>query len=162
MFGSSGRVEDGDYRIIERFTHCERNLSTWVKQALHVSRAPKDAWMVDVHTPMIGTNLHKHIIIVPQVVNVSKKHCQTELGNNSRDLDECLNIAYLAHFRVKTYGEWVKRFQRNNEYWYHMTNSKECESYLSRFYEQDCNDVEELALQQFQRTGKFLMVKTTM
>lgn len=154
-FGDSGRTEDGDYRIVERFTRCQRGLDGWVKQAVHLSRAPKNTWMADVHTPMLGMDTRATIAILPEVYNVSGRHCQTKLSVNYDDLGECLDIAWLAHYRTKTYGEWIRRIDKNIGY-YLESDTRGWEDLYARFYEYNHNETEELSLRNFQRTGRFL------
>ena len=156
LFGDSGLSEGENHCVLERFTRCEPGLSIWVKCALHTSRAPEDSWLADVHSLMVGTDIRKTIVVVPKVSNTSKLHCQTQLSLNQCDLSECLSSAYLAHFRVKTHQEYLRRVARNARYW-NLSSAKEVEAVERKFNEFNHNEVEELALLNFQRTGRFLL-----
>lgn len=153
-FGDAGRIEDGDYRLVERFTRCQAGLDPWVKQAVHLARAPEDTWMADIHTPMLGLDTRAAIRVLPEIRNVSHRHCQTKLSVNEEDLGECLDIAWLAHYRTKTYGEWIRRIDKNIGYYLSSDTRGNAELY-SRFYEYNRNEAEEFALRNFQRTGRF-------
>ena len=105
FFGSSGKVEDGDYSMRSRFTRCSKILWPQVKIAVHCSKAPKTSHFKNVHI-FVDNNE-----ICPLICNVTKKHCLSKPEINDQDLEECLNIAWLAHYKTKTYDEFIKRME---------------------------------------------------
>ena len=123
IFGDSGLEENGDYGVIRRFTRCSSSLDPCVKLALHTSICPDDVHLDCVHGTMIGLDIKSKIVMADKICNVTKKHCQDKPGFSKYDLEECKNIAYLAHYKNKTYAEFVKR--TNDKIGYFLFSSKD-------------------------------------
>jgi len=155
-FGNAGLSEDGDYRVVARFTRCARRLDPTVKQLVHCARAGADAHLVDVHTLIVGRDTRKTIQVYPAIANASGRHCQEKLGFQIDDLPECLETAYLAHYKCKTLGEYRKRLERNRRYFNICNTPADFAFVLGQYYDYNRNEDEELALLRFQQTGSFL------
>lgn len=156
LFGNAGRAEDGDYRVVARFTRCARRLDPTVKQLVHCARAGADAHLESVHTVMVGRDTRRTIRVYPEIANASGLHCQERLGINMADLPECLETAYLAHYKCKTLGEYRKRLARNSHYFNICGTPADFALALGRYYDFNRNEAEELALRRFQETGRFV------
>ncbi len=152
LFGSSGKIYNEDENsVLRRFTRCGYSLHPWIKLILNCGKMPDGFKFKDVHT-LIDSDGH----LMQNIVNASKRHHVTEDRRNDEDFDEILGIAWIAHFKTKTYREFIARMDKGCGYFYFPKNDEDLRKLYSRFYEFNLNDVEELALLNFQRTGRFL------
>lgn len=142
--GIHGLQKITNYSVLRRFTKCQSTLNPFVKIALHSSKAPSGIYFIDSHCLMSNGNIFSGI------VNVSKKHFKIKDDVNCEDLEECMNIAWIAHFKAKTYEEFVKRIQRNVGYW-----SKSIDGTYSKFIQANHNEVEDRSALRFMETRFF-------
>lgn len=150
LFGSSGLTEGEDKSVLKRFVRCSKNLHPWAKLALNLRKLPEDCRLLDVHTLV-----HENGNIAEDIVNVSKKHFQTSPKRNDEDLDEELSIAYIAHFKSKTYTEFIRRTDSSLGYFHYAENDFELQWLYSEYYKINKNEVEDKSALRFMETGSF-------
>ena len=136
MFGDAGlkTIENGNYSVIDRFTKCGKSLNKHIKTMIHTAKTGNSVY---VHSCSHCVNDFNSDI----QVNLAKNFMHGAFNEDS--LDEIKDIAYLAHFRTKTFEECMEKAEKNKNGIYYSISSSYNEEYFNEFNE---NDVEDLSL----------------
>jgi hypothetical protein len=106
-FGDSGltKIENNNYSV-SRFTKCQVGLNKHIKTIINTKKTKN---LNSIHICCHCTNKS---LSQSSTISVDGKNyiCGP---HNSKDLDVCEKIAYLAHFRCKTIEEWNEKCDRN-------------------------------------------------
>lgn len=144
-FGDSGLEDNGDRRVVERFTRCEPSLSQEVKLIAHTARLSSEAHLADAHT----------ILPLDGVVNCVGNQV-TDWMINQRNLPECLGIAQLNHYFTKTRGEWKRKVDTSRGYFYSDSDYEWRLGLFEHYHAGKYNESEDMSALNFQWTGNFL------
>lgn len=144
-FGDAGLEDDGDRRIVARFTRCEAGLSHEVKTIAHLAALPEDARLADCHT----------VLPLELTVNCAGRP-MTEWMMNCLDLDECAGIACLNHYFTKTLGEWRRKVDTACGYFFPAQDYDWRMGLFEYYHDGRYNEAEDLDAATFQATGHFL------
>ena len=108
LFGDSGRagVTDGDYSVLPRFTHCGSTLNKHVKLIVNLRKANSDRNGNVIHPYCVHYTMES--VSADTTVNTAKT-AYVHGPFNEADLDMCVGIAYLNHYRNKTREENMAR-----------------------------------------------------
>lgn len=143
------------WSVTERFLQCEPNLSKVTKIALHIKTMPEGTRFESPHRITNVEDLKTMPFDwLPKTVDASKHVLR---GNTlcSENHNDSLNIAYISHYRFKTYQEMEMKFKNKTKYFYGSTlNFKILENEFYRIAK--IASFIDLSALRFMETGKFL------
>lgn len=106
-FGDAGlqKVENNDYSIT-RFTKSQIGLNNHIKTIINTKKTG-DSNKLHICCHCTSKSFSSDSTISVDGINFIRGY------ENTKNLDMCENIAYLAHFRCKTFDEWNIKCDRN-------------------------------------------------
>ena len=144
LFGSSGLHFNGDYSVLNRFTHRQHGFNKHVKTMLNLKR------LLTNHMQVFCVNPHFfiHNIYEPTSFKFQAKSVDGRPISGPFDMEAESHLdddsPWLAHFFTKTPEEWKKKREQGRIDT--PANSPELYRKDSEFAENDFNDVEDTSL----------------
>ena len=146
LFGDNGLTGDENigYSCLKRFTKCEKTLNKHVKLIINLNRVDKTKQTL--HSYCVHYTLKS--ISQNSTINVSKQHF-VHGPFNETDLDKCINIAYLNHYRNKTKKEALEKSKTNTNGIFYYNKKIYIDNFESEFNAHNKNDIEDTTAKDF-------------
>ena len=133
-FGDSNITEVNDNKSIARFTMCQKGTSIEFKTILNTKKVGSSQ---NIHICAHCTN---NALMSNSTIAVDGKtflHKPDDINNKI----DCENIAWLAHFRCKTFPEWKEKFNRNSNGFASDLNEYQEENLMKSFNDFNRNEI---------------------